>query len=522
MTATTRRRFLQLAAAGAGLTGSLRCRLAFGDEHEPAWLRGIDDYVETAMARWKLPGLAIGVVRDGAVVHARGYGVRTMGKTERVDSQTVFPLSSCTKSFTAAAIGKLVDDGKVRWDDPIVMHLPKFQLSTPEATSRVTIRHALTHRSGLPTANMLWRRGDFRSDEIVRRLRYLEPVAAPGERFIYNNNMYLVLGQLLERVRGRSWADFLRKTFFRPLDMTSTTTDPAVVPTLENLATPHLLVDGKAEPIERHIPAAVAPAGSIHSNVRDVMQWLKFQLEDGSFNGKRILSRARMTEMHTAPERQPDPPPGKPGEPHAPVTHYGLGWFFNEHDGHRVVEHSGTQNGFASWIAMLPDKKLGVAVFGNAGHTGLVPAMKSWIFDAALEKPRRDWSEEARADYANNFQRLLREAKAEFEAKRERNTRPSVPPAQCAGDYRSERFGLLRISFEKDQLTLRCGARFDCRLEHWQHDSYRALFPNPNLNDWLVTFLVKDGAVVSLRAQDTPWAPAWYDDHDDLGEFVRV
>ncbi len=193
----TRRRFLQ--AASTGVVGAWVQHLAFGDQLASSRLVGLDDYVEKAMTRWEVPGLAIAVVQDGKVVHARGYGVRSVGEAAKVDADTVFPIASCTKSFTAAAIAKLIDDGKLKWDDPISKHLPRFQLFDAELTASVTIRQALSHRTGLPTANMLWRSGAFDGDGILARLRFLKPVAAPGEKFIYNNNLYLVLGKLVEQ-----------------------------------------------------------------------------------------------------------------------------------------------------------------------------------------------------------------------------------------------------------------------------------------------------------------------------------
>ena len=445
-----------------------------------------------------------------------------MGASAPVDAETLFSLASCTKGFASAAIARLVDDGKLQWDDPIARHLPAFQLSSPELTSTVTIRHALAHRTGLPTANMLWRSGAFDSQEIVERLRWLQPVAAPGEKFLYNNNMYLVVGQVVERVSRQKWDDFLRTELFAPLGMKSTVADSSKLKGLENVASPHATDGGKLQRIERHCPDMIAPAGAIHSNVQDMARWLLLHLEAGRSGGQQVVSAARMAEMHTAPQPVAAQARTDPKLPRAPIANYGLGWFFNEYAGRKVVEHSGTQTGFVSWVAMMPQERLGLVILANHHRTGLNSALRSWLFDALLGRPERDWSEAVRTDYTNGYQRQLREAKAEFEGKRPPAAPLPRPLSEYAGTYESKLYGRVRITAETELLTIRFGTRFVGGLEHWQQDIFRATFANPRLDDWLVTFSIQDQEVVGLHIQESPWAPPWYEDADDLGNFRRI
>lgn len=518
---SSRRGFLQTVAASTGVLAVCSQHLGQAEQDGPDRLGGLDDYVETALARWDVPGLALAVVQDGKLIHAHGYGVRALGVDAKVDAETVFGIASCTKAFTAAAIAKLIDNAKVQWDDPIARHLRSFQLSDPKLTARVTIRQALAHRTGLPTANMLWMSGAFASEEILSRLRWLKPVAAPGERFLYNNNMYLVLGRLVEQVSGRRWNEFLRDELFEPLGMKSTVPDSSGIRGLENVAAPHASDDGKVQRLQRYCPDVIAPAGAIHSNVLDMARWLTMHLEGGRSDGRQILSNARIEEMHTSPRRAEAKAPAEPQVPRAPISNYGLGWFFNDHAGRRVIEHSGVQTGFVCWVAMMPEERLGLVVLANHHQTGLNSALRSWIFDACLGRPQRDWSEVVRSDYANGYQRLLREAKAQFDAQRPPTTRPSKPLSEYAGVYESKLYGPLRIKAGDDRLSLQFGTRFEGELKHWQDDTFRAAFPNPRLDDWLVTFAVKEGTVAGMQVQESPWAPAWYDDADDLGEFHR-
>lgn len=518
---SSRRGFLQTVAASTGVLAVCGQHPGQAQQHGPDRLGGLDDYVERSMAHWEVPGLAIAVVQNGKLIHARGYGVRALGAGARVDAETVFSIASCTKAFTAAAIAKLVDDAKLQWDDPIAKHLPAFRLSDPDLTSRITIRHTLIHRTGLPRANMLWRNGAFDGDEIVARLRWLKPVAAPGERFLYNNNMYLVLGKLGEQVSGRKWNVFLRNELFEPLGMKSTAADSSGVRDRENVAAPHASDSGKVQRVQPYCPDVIAPAGAIHSNILDMARWLSMHLEGGRSDGRQILSNSRIEEMHTAPRRAVAKAPAEPQVPRAPISNYGLGWFFNDHAGRRVIEHSGVQTGFVSWVAMMPEERLGLVVLANHHQTGLNSALSSWIFDACLGRPQRDWSEAVRADYSNGYQRLLREAKAQFDAKRPPVTRPSMPLSEYAGVYESKLYGPLRIEAADDRLSLQFGTRFEGELKHWQNDTFQATFPNPRLDDWLVTFSVKEGAVAAMQVKESPWAPAWYDNADDLGEFLR-
>jgi CubicO group peptidase (beta-lactamase class C family) len=518
---SSRRGFLQTVAASTGVLAVCSQHLGQAEQDGPDRLGGLDDYVERSMAHWEVPGLAIAVVQNGKLILARGYGVRALGAGARVDAETVFCIASCTKAFTAAAIAKLIDNAKLQWDDPIVKHLPSFQLFDRDLTSGITLRQALAHRTGLPTANMLWRSGAFDRDEILARLRWLQPVAAPGERFLYNNNMYFVLGQLVEQVSGRKWNDFLRDELFEPLGMKSTVADSSGIRGFENVAAPHAFDDGKVQRLQPYCPDVIAPAGAIHSNVLDMARWLTMHLEGGRSDGRQILSNARIEEMHTAPRRAEAKAPAEPQVPRAPISNYGLGWFFNDHAGRRVIEHSGVQNGFVSWVAMMPEERLGLIVLSNCHQTGLNSALRSWIFDACLGRPPRDWSETVRSDYSNGYQQLLREAKTKFEANRSQATRPSKSPADYAGVYESNVYGPLRIKTGDDRLRLQFGTRFEGELQHWENDAFRATFPDRRLDDWLVTFTVKDGIVAGLQVKESPWAPAWYDDADDLGDFHR-
>src|SRR5262245_9848125 len=261
-------------------------------------LAGIDAYIEEAMARWEVPGLAIAVVKDGDLVIARGYGVCEIGSDRRVSQDTVFSIASCTKSFTAACIGMLVDEGKLQWDDPVKKHLPDFAVADPYVSEHVTIRDLLCHRTGLVRGDLLFVKGDFSAGEILSRAQFLEQAAPFRTKFTYNNVMYGVLGRIVAEKSGKTWETFVTERIIEPLGMRSTTVARMALPA-DRRAARHRTYDGKVQPLRTPIhDDLLAPAGAIHSSVVDMATWLKFHLRDGEHDGRRLITADTMREMH--------------------------------------------------------------------------------------------------------------------------------------------------------------------------------------------------------------------------------
>src|SRR5690348_15973520 len=182
-------------------------------------LRDLDAYTAKAVADWRVPGLAIAVVKDGRIVFAKGYGVRELGKAAPVDTQTLFAIGSTTKAMTAASIGMLVDEGKLKWDDKVTKILPGFQLADPYVTRELTVRDLLTHRTGLGNADVLWYRADNSPEEVIRRVRFAEPAYSFRSSFIYQNIMWAVAGQIVAAESGTPWEQFVRTRLFAPIGM---------------------------------------------------------------------------------------------------------------------------------------------------------------------------------------------------------------------------------------------------------------------------------------------------------------
>jgi CubicO group peptidase (beta-lactamase class C family) len=314
-------------------------------------LQGLDAYVAGTMRDWQVPGLAIGVVKDDVLVFAKGYGVRELGKTAQVDELTLFAVASNSKAFTAALLGILVAEGKLGWDDRVTDHLRNFQLYDPFVTRDIRVRDLLTHRSGLPEfgGDHLWI-GDARSsDDILRRLRYLQPSAPFRAKYQYQNLMFLAAGQIIPALTGESWNQTLENRIFKPLGMTDSFATAEERESKENVATPHEIVEGKLVPIAYDNVDNVAPAGAINSNVVEMAQWMRLNLAGGVYDGKEILPSRVVREMQSIHMSMPlsDVDREIIG---IKFQGYGLGWRMFDYRGHKVVSHGGGLSGMISRI----------------------------------------------------------------------------------------------------------------------------------------------------------------------------
>jgi CubicO group peptidase (beta-lactamase class C family) len=475
-------------------------------------LAGFDGYVAQAVKDWKTTGLAVAVVKDGQIVFAKGYGVRKLGAPDPVDDRTLFAVGSTTKAMTAAAIGMLVDEGKVAWDDPVIKHLPWFALKDPYMTREIRVRDLLTHRAGVPNTDYLWYEQPLSAREIIGRLRQVELETSPRTHFTYQNVMYAVAGEVVAVASGMPWAEFIRTRIFEPLGMRSSIPTAATLAQQSNVAQPHYEIDGTVQTIGNASVDGVAPAGSVWSSVRDMAQWLNLLLAKGTIggaSGTRLLSEKVVTELFT-PQTMVGPdafyPTARLTTPH--WTTYGLGWFQADYGGEKVDFHTGSIDGMVAIAGLIRDRNLGVFVLANLDHTELRHALMYRVFDAYLGRPARDWSADMRTLYAG----LAAEAaarRAKTEASRISGTKPSLPLERYAGDYASPLFGTLTIAVRDGRLHARYGTGFVGPLEHWHHDTFRATWEARWRGTALATFqLDARGQVASAVS--------------DLGTFTRV
>ena len=464
----------------------------------------LDRYIESSRRDWNIPGMSVVVVHDGKVVLAKGYGIRELGKTDAVDTQTLFGVMSTTKAMTAVAMGLLVDEGKVSWRDKVVKHLPDFRIGDPYITQELEVRDLFTHNSGLASTDFLWARTpELPADEAVRRMQYAKPAYSFRGGFQYHNSMYLVAGKVIEKVSGIPWDRFMTERVFRPLGMNST------FPTLEaamknaNRSSAHYEIKEKIEVIPEMPIDSVAPAGAVWSNADDAAKWMSYLISGKTANGKDLLKPATLEEVF-----RPQvilPPNFYPtfGLIKPKWTTYGLGWFQHDYRGEKVDMHTGSIAGRTALVGLIREKKLGVYVFGNLDHAEARHGIIYRTFDllAFADPNGRDWNAEFKKMYDQRDAEAERASTAMM-ARRLPDTKPSLPLSSYAGTYSDPFYGTVEVKLVDGRLVVIASKDLTAALEHRHVDTFMAVWSRRWMGEGIVTFQLNPitGDVISLSS----------------------
>lgn len=438
----------------------------------PADLRGFDEWVASVMGEWHVPGLAVGAIKDGALVLSKGYGRRDVEGNLPVTPQTVMGIGSNSKSFTVVLMGMLVDERKLAWDTPVRTYLPDFQLYDEFATRDMTPRDLVTHRSGLPRHDNLWYGRPFSREELFQRLRYLEPSASFRSRYQYQNLMFMTAGYLTEKITGASWDDQIRRRIFEPLGMSRSNTSVRESPQSGDFAYPYVWRNGAPAKLPFRNIDAIAPAGSINSTVEDMLKYLRFRIDQGMSGGKRLLSEANEAQM-----QNPQMITGLPGEDEelGPPA-YGLGVGVTTYRGHKLVQHTGGIDGFISSMSWLPKDKIGIIVLTNLSGNNPVPVMVArQLYDRLLGLAPVDWAARQRKADSTARQRQAKQL-ADRNATRVSGTKPSHDLAGYAGTYRHPAYGTAVVTVDGDGLAVTLDPHV-AKLKHFHYDVFELLDP---------------------------------------------
>ena len=502
-------------ARARALLAALSCSLSLSvpaARGSQAPLAGLDAYVRSAMAEWKVPGLAVAVVKDGRVVLARGYGVRELGKPGRVDADTLFTIASNSKAFTAASLGTLVSAGKLVWDARVVKYLPDFRLASPYVTQEITLRDLLSHRTGYCDPTMMWYTSRDTADNVIRRLRFQKPRYGFRAHFCYNNTMYLVASRLIPAITGESWNRYVAARFFAPLGMTRTVTTTEALERATDVAVPHGRVDGKVRVIRRFWAGdadVFAPVGNINSSVNDMSHWLIMLLADGRYEGRTVLDPSVIAAMESPQEIvQTHSDLGRwmrTQTPHGRFYAYGLGFMLQEYGGQKLVWHAGDIDGMACALGMLPREHLGVVVLSNLNGNRAPEGVMFYVLQSYLKLAHRDVS---RAMFA--FVRKERNAEhamaGKLAATRRPGTKPPLPLGAYSGKYSDDFYGSARVSEAHGRLVVRLGnPMFTGDMQPWHGNTFRVLWRYHFYGKSYATFGVDAlGQVVGLSFADMP------------------
>lgn len=325
-------------------------------------------HIKKTMEETKVPGLGVGIMKDDNVILAEGFGTRDTNTGVPLDSQSIFLIGSSTKPFTTTALAMLVDERLVEWDAPVRTYVPTFAVHNDDYVSaHITVKDLVTHRTGVPESAVSWMGSTLTRKEMVASIQNADLNVGFRERFQYNNVMFMAGGYVAGQVANSTYEEVIHDRILEPLGMTRTEftdlseEDP---PFQHNIAFPHAIEDGSVKRIEFEFEGtAIRPAGTLASNIDDMLKWVRFNLEQGKHAGKELLSEAGFKElvtphMHISRPRRVDA-----------FQNYGLGWFLETYHGHKVVFHTGGATGTSTQVLFLPDDNIGMVLFTNASST---------------------------------------------------------------------------------------------------------------------------------------------------------
>lgn len=467
----------------------------------------LDTYVERVLDTFEVPGVTVAIVKDGEVVLTRGYGIKKLGEPDAVDEHTLFGIASNTKAFTATGLGMLVEEGKIEWNAPVIDYLPWFQMSDPFVTSELTVRDLLVHRSGLALGAgdlMWWPPTDYDRKEIVRRLRYLPLKTSFRSAYAYDNVLYMVAGEVIEAISGLTWEDFIESRILEPLGISESNVRNSVSGEGHNTATTHARIEGTVQIVQPFQSDNTNPAGGINSNAVDIAKWMVVQLDSG-----RVAPDRRLFSPRTTRELWSIVTPIPSGTPAPELSSlktnfngYALGFGIRDYRGKKLVTHSGFLPGYASRIAMIPELKLGVAVFTNQESGDAYNSIIYNILDHYLGVADTDWLQafrtvreriDASAPSVDDATLLIPPVA----------TKPSLPLGAYAGVYEDIWYGNIIMELEGDGLRIRFGHTPSLvgDLIHYMNDTFIAKWDDRELRaDAFVIFdLNADGSIYQAR-----------------------
>jgi CubicO group peptidase (beta-lactamase class C family) len=415
-----------------------------------AQLPGLDDFVHTVMRDWRARGLALAVIREDEIIYTQGFGKRDEERNLPVTAQTLFPIASCTKAFTTAAMSILADAGKLDWDTPVRAYIPNFRLYDPFATERVTPRDLVSHRTGLPRHDLMWYNNTTSSRrELFERLRYLEPTKDLRSFWQYSNLMYMAAGYLIEMLSGQSWEEFVRENIFHPLGMKHSNFD--IVRTsseADDYSHPYKEIRDEIQEIPFYgAQAAIGPAGAIVSNITEMSNWVLLHMNRGKYKDTSVISEVQVQQLHTPQMVIPQ----ISRYPEMPYASYAMGWVVEPYRGYSKIHHSGGIDGFRSLVTLFPTERIGIVVLSNMGQFDIPEILTYHIFERLLDLDETPWNERFMKEHLG-FKEAENKGKEQSETKRIAGTNPSHPLEAYTGDFEHPGYGALSITFNAGEL----------------------------------------------------------------------
>lgn len=417
----------------------------------------IDHLVESTLKTFNVPGIAVAIVKDGKVIHSKGYGVKSILTQEKVDANTLFGIASNSKAFTTAALAMLADEGKLKWDDKVTQYIPEFKMYNDYVTHEFTIRDLITHRSGLGLGAgdlMIWPDGsDFTPQDIIHNLQYLKPVSSFRAKYDYDNLLYIVAGEVIQKVSGKTWCDFIEERIMKPLEMNNSAASFLRLKDTTNVIAPHVPTDGKLKVISRYKNKTFDAAAGIYSSVNDLSKWMILQLQNGKYGSEKQNSLFSEKEQNEMWQLQTIIPSATKAPYNTHFSGYGLGWFLSDIKGYKQVTHTGGLEGIVTQITLFPELNLGIVVLTNQQSGAAFRAITNTIKDTYLDIPYTDYIELYRKGEKDNASKADKSTEAVWAivAKNQKD-KLKIDHKKYTGLYTDNWFGDILISEKKGKL----------------------------------------------------------------------
>lgn len=445
-----------------GSLGSLSMKA----QRAQALIEEFEPQIEQALADYQVPGMSIGVVVDGQLVYAKGFGYRDLENKLPVTQDTLFAIGSCTKAFTTFAMGNLVDEGLIRWDEAVIDVLPEFRLWDQYATTNLTIRDLLTHRTGMPRHEFVWYNSKMSKNELLRRIRYLQPSFDIRERYQYGQLMYFTAGLAMEKLTGKPWEEIIQERILNPLMMIHTNFSVEEMQKSENFAYPYIEKKDVLKKMPLRNLSLISAAGALNSNIEDMTHWIQMQLAGGIYNDRPLINPATLQELH-APQIIV---PGAPETKETLIYAYGIGWAVHPYRGHSFLSHDGVSDGFTSVVGLLPGENIGFVILANKNMTALPRYVSFEIIDRIIGLPPHDWLKVGVESIRKNKESLS-ENKMKEDLLRKMGTCPCHCLEDYTGVYEHPGYGKLTIELVDGKLQANYNDLIFV-LDHWHYDVF--------------------------------------------------
>ena len=462
----------------------------------------LDIYVNRALTNWRIPGMAICVVKDGNVVLMKGFGTKELGVPGGIDENTLFMIGGNTKAFTATAMTLLEASNRLSIDDKVTKYIPSFKLDNLAAGEQTIITDLLTHRLGFKTlqGDFSFYNTDLSRQHILEKMARMKAVYPFRTKWGYTNSAYMLAGEIIPKVTGRPWEEYVKDNILAPLGMMNTLTLTKDLPASLNRTVPHTLLDGRLTAIPYPQLDNMAAAMGMSSSINDMSKWMMALMNDGKVGQKQMIPAAAVTATF-----KPQDIVGSVTYPNGESGYklYGLGWFLQDYAGRHLVMNDGAVNGYLSSVTLVPQEKLGIVILTNTDKNELYDALRWQILDAYFKQPYRNYSDIALGKYKTNEarQQLLNKELRDSTAL---NLAPALPIASYAGKYKNELYGDITVTRgELNNLEMRFEhhPKMYVMLQPLGGNRFYATFSDPAYGKGVFPFTYQNGRITGVRVK---------------------